>query len=108
LGLCHDDPEVTPPEKIRYDVCLVVDESFEPQGEIGVQVIAGGDYAVTTHQGPYETLNETYGKLCGQWIPRNGRTLRSAPCYEVYLNDPEGTEPEELLTDIYMPLEPRE
>lgn len=33
--------------------------------------------------------------------------LRSAPSLEVYLNSPEGTEPEELLTDIYMPLEPR-
>lgn len=28
-------------------------------------------------------------------------------CYEVYLNDPEATEPEELLTDIYAPIEPK-
>lgn len=105
LGLCHDDPEVTPPEKVRYDCCITVDEAFEPEGAIGVQTIAGGDYAVTTHHGPYATLGETYARLCGEWIPRSGRALRSLPGFEVYLNSPEDTEPEELLTDIYMPLE---
>jgi AraC family transcriptional regulator len=107
LGLCHDDPEVTPPDKIRYDACLTVDEDFRPEGEIGVQTIAGGEYAVTTHYGPYAELGETYAKLYGQWMPHHGYMPRSAPCFEVYLNDPEATEPEELLTDIYAPIEPK-
>ncbi|MFH1843509.1 MAG: AraC family transcriptional regulator [bacterium] len=107
FGLCYDDPEVTPAEKIRYDACITVDEKFQPEGDIGVQTIPGGDYAVTTHHGPYEKLNETYAQLCGQWAPRSGRTVAAAPCFEHYLNDPQSTEPEELLTDIHMPLEPR-
>ena len=104
LGICHDDPEVTPPERIRYDACVTVDESFMPDGEIGVQVIPGGDYAMTTHFGPYEKVGETYARLFGQWLPRSGRELRGTPCFEVYLNDPHSTEPEDLLTDIYVPL----
>ena len=105
IGICHDDPEVTPPDKIRYDACVSVDEHFVPDGEIGVQVIPGGEYAVTTHFGPYQELGETYTKLLGEWLPRSGRELRSAPCFEVYLNDPQSTEPEDLLTDIYAPLQ---
>jgi AraC family transcriptional regulator len=104
VGLCHDDPEVTPPDKIRYDACVVVDESFQPSGDIGVQFIPGGDYAVTTHFGPYNKLGETYTELLGRWLPRSGRELRSTPCFEVYLNDPQSTEPEDLITDIYAPL----
>ena len=104
IGLCHDDPEVTPADKIRYDACVEVGEAFEPAGEIGVQVIAGGDYAVTTHFGSYNKLGDTYAKLLGQWVPRSGRELRSAPCFEVYLNDPGSTRPTDLLTDIYAPL----
>ena len=73
IGICHDDPEVTRPDKVRYDACVTVDESFQPSGEIGVQVIAGGDYAVTTHFGPYEKLGDTYAGLLGQWLPRSGR-----------------------------------
>ncbi|MHC4618810.1 MAG: AraC family transcriptional regulator [Planctomycetota bacterium] len=105
VGVCHDDPEVTPPEKIRYDACVTVSDDFEPEGEIGVQTIGGGEYAVVTHAGPYEKLGQTYAKLYGQWLPQSGRGPRSEPCLEFYLNDPEGTEPEELLTDIYAPLE---
>ena len=108
IGICHDDPEVTPQDKIRYDACVSVDETFVASGEIGVQVIAGGDYAITTHFGPYHKLGQTYAKLLGQWLPRSGRELRASPCFEVYLNEPQSTEPEDLLTDIYAPLEPRE
>ena len=105
IGICYDDPEVTPPDKVRYDACVAVDDNFAPIGEIGVQVIDGGEFAVTTHFGPYDKLGETYGKLFGQWLPRSGRELRSSPCFEVYLNDPQGTDPKDLITDIYMPLE---
>ncbi len=107
IGICYDDPEVTPPAKVRYDACVTVGADFQPQGEIGVQTIAGGEYAVTTHLGPYERLGDTYAKLLGEWVPAHGRELRSAPALELYLNDPEGTEPEELITDIYAPLAPR-
>ena len=107
LGICYDDPDVTAPEKIRYDACITVDENFEPEGDIGVQIIGGGEYAVTTHFGPYNKLGLTYNKLFGHWLLNSDRKLRSEPCLEFYLNDPDGTEPEELLTDVCLPLEPK-
>ncbi|MCU0918168.1 MAG: AraC family transcriptional regulator [Planctomycetes bacterium] len=106
IGICYDDPEVTAPEKIRYDACVTVDPDFVAAGEIGVQTIGGGEYAVTTHLGPYSNLGQTYAKLLGQWLPRSGRELRSEPSLEFYLNAPESTDPEDLITDIYAPLEP--
>jgi len=105
FGLSYDDPDVTPPDKIRYDACIEVDENFLAEGDVGVQTVAGGRFAVTTHFGPYDRLNETYAKIMGEWLPRSGETLRAAPSIEFYLNDPESTEPEDLVTDIYTPLE---
>ncbi|MCX6356826.1 MAG: AraC family transcriptional regulator [Candidatus Aureabacteria bacterium] len=107
LGISHDDPEVTPVDKLRYDACITVDESFQPEGEVGVQEIRGGEYAVATHKGPYEKLIETYGALFGEWAPSSGRIVSSAPCFELYLNDPEKTAPKDLLTDVYVPLDPK-
>lgn len=104
IGLCHDDPEVTPPAKIRYDACATVDDKFKPEGEVGVQVIAGGDYAVTTHFGPYERLSQTYARILGQWLPRSGREAGDGPSYEVYQNDPNSTAPEDLVTGVYVAL----
>ncbi len=105
VGICHDDPEVTAPENLRYDACVTVGNNFAAQGDIGVQTVAGGEYAVMTHFGPYAKLGESYNRLLGQWLPRSGRALRSSPCFEVYLNSPESTAPEDLITDIYVPLE---
>lgn len=107
IGMSYDDPDVTPSDKIRYDACATVDEDFEAQGDIGVAVIEAGEYAFTTHLGPYEKLSETYAKLMGQEIPKMGRECRHAPSLEFYLTDPENTDPEDHVTDIYAPLEPR-
>jgi AraC family transcriptional regulator len=106
FGLCHDDPEVTPPDKIRYDACVTVGDDFSPHGEIGMQVISGGEYATMVHAGPYHRLGASYRKLLGQWLPRSGRSLRAVPCFEQYLNSPDDTAPAELLTEIHAPLEP--
>ena len=107
FGLCHDDPEVTPEDKIRYDACVEVGDGFEAEAEVGVQTIGGGEYAITTHFGPYERLSETYARLFGQWMPQSGREARSAHSLESYLTDPENTDPEDLGTDSDAPLEPR-
>ena len=104
IGVCHDDPEVTPPEKIRYDACLVVGDSVRPEGDIGVQEIGGGEYAVTVHKGPYENLGQTYARLCGEWLPASGREMRASPPLEVYLNSPQTAAPADLLTEVCVPL----
>jgi AraC family transcriptional regulator len=104
LGICHDDPEVTSAAKLRYDACVTIGAQFQPADEIGVQTVAGGNYAVTTHFGAYDRIGRTYAKLLGQWLPRSGWQLGSAPCFEVYLNSPEDTESKDLLTDVYLPL----
>jgi AraC family transcriptional regulator len=41
----------------------------------------------------------------GEWLPSSGQRARDLPCFEVYLNDPATTDAEDLLTDIYLPLE---
>lgn len=100
LGIVHDDPEVTPPEKLRYDAARPVD----PQGEFGVMDLAGGRFAVTTHRGPYKTLGRTYQRLYGSWLPRSGHEVRDVPAFEEYLNAPQNTRPEDLLTKIWIPI----
>ena len=105
LGLSYDDPEVTPADKIRYDACITVSQDVQPEGEIGVQEIPAGDFAVYLHKGPFEKLIDTYGALCGRWLPDSGREIKDQPSVELYLNDPNTTAPEDLLVEIQIPLE---
>ncbi len=104
LGVSWDDPAITPPERIRYDAALTVDASVVAEDHIGVRELAGGDYVVVTHEGPYENLSQTYDFLYGRWLPDSGRELMDAPPFEVYLNHPDSTEPDDLLTDVHVPL----
>jgi AraC family transcriptional regulator len=107
MGVCWDDPEVTSPEKIRYDCCITVGDSFTAEGEVSVQTVEGGEYAVATHRGPYETLGTLYRWLYGSWLPTSGREPRHAPPFEVYRNSPMTAAPPDLLTDICVPLKAR-
>mgnify|MGYP000456262417 FL=1 len=104
IGVSYDDPDVVAPDLLRYEACISVDEVFSTTDEIAFKAITGGRYAVTTHIGPYEKLNETYQKFLGQWLSQSEHESADRPCFEIYLNDPESTEPEELITDIYLPL----
>jgi AraC family transcriptional regulator len=104
IGICHDDPDVTPPEKIRCDCALTVGDDVSADGEYGIQTIEGGVCAVATHRGPYEKLQDSYRWLYGTWLPSSGREPRHAPVYEVYRNNPQETKPDDLVTDIYIPL----
>jgi len=107
IGIGRDDPGTTPDELLRYDACITVGPEVVSDGEIITTEIPGGEHAVVVHKGPYEELEKTYMWLYGVWLPRSGREASPRPSYEVYLNDHAATPPEELLTEINVPLEER-
>jgi AraC family transcriptional regulator len=45
-----------------------------------------------------------YDTIFGKYIPDGGYQLDERPVFEMYLNDPECTKPEELQTEIYVPI----
>ena len=105
FALCHDDPDTTPPERLRYDACIVVGADVQAEDGVEVQDVAGGRYAVATHRGSYARLAETYGALMEQWVPANGLELADdRPTLEIYRNDPQQTPEDELLTDVHVPI----
>lgn len=104
IGISHDDPKVTEAEKLRYDACVVVEKKVEPQGEVGLKTIEGGKYAVFMHKGAYENFQNTYNFIYGSWLPESGMELRELPGFEKYLNSPDKTKPENLKTEIYIPI----
>jgi len=66
--------------------------------------LPGGRHAVLTFRGPYVGLPAAYDQLFGLWLPASGETPADSPIFEVYLNSPMDTAPEDLLTEICLPL----
>lgn len=55
------------------------------------------------HQGPYDNLRATYDAIGAQFASE-GRPM-SPLCWEVYINDPDVTADEDLVTEIFMQVE---
>jgi AraC family transcriptional regulator len=104
IGVCHDNPEITAGDQIRYDACISVKKPVKPKGEVGAATLRGGRFAVFLHHGPYENFNTTYQAIYGDWLPSSGRKLRDEPCLEIYLNNPQRTKPKDLKTEIWVPI----
>lgn len=108
LGVLHDDIDITPPESLRYDAALIVNANVAPEGEVGIQELPAAEYAMAIHKGPYSEVSDTYARLAGQWLPASGRELATAPGIEIYRNSPFTVEPQELITEVHLPLAPKE
>jgi len=104
IALFHDDPRVTPPEKLRADAALMLaGHTHAPDGLIE-QHVPAGKYAKTVHAGGYETLPQTWRGLIDEWLPKSGHQKRPGVNYEIYLNTPMDTPKEQLRTELYVPV----
>lgn len=104
LGLCHDDPDTTPDEKIRYDACVTVGPDAQASDPVKLAELPGGEYATFIHKGPFDQIAASYKQFYSDWLPSSGREQAAAPHIEFYLNDPKSTPPEKLETRVCVPL----
>jgi AraC family transcriptional regulator len=84
MGIGHDAPMATPPDKLRFDAALVVPGPFDADGLIGYQLLPGGTHAVTTHVGPYETLGAAYATIFPRLAAFKDYLPLGLPAVEVY------------------------
>lgn len=104
LGRYYDDPESVPADRLRSEACVSVSDAAAVEDGIETGTLRGGTYAKTRFKGPYTDLKQVYDFIYGAWLPHSGRETEDAPCIEVYINNPGDTRPDDLLTDIYVPL----
>jgi AraC family transcriptional regulator len=105
IGIYYRDPACTPVDELRSHACIPVPADFNnaPKG-FDLVDLPEGDVAVGVHRGPYAELERSYRWLFAEWLPSSGREPADRPPYEVYVDDPRTTKPEELRTHICIPL----
>ena len=70
---------------------------------VEIHEVPGGKQAVLLYKGPYAQIGKGYQELFG-WLPTSGEEPAHQPCFEINLNDPRQTAPEDLLTELCLPL----
>ena len=89
----------------NLDVAIGFPVSRKLAGRDDIQAgeIPGGKAATCLYVGPYAEIEPAYTAL-SEWMKDNGYKATGV-AYEMYLNDPEETPPQELQTQIVFPLE---
>ena len=101
-----DDPQTTPAEKCRLDVGIaapVVNE-LQPSGNVEIHTIEGGKFIVFLFKGPYSELGKVYEEVYGNLLRGSKVKVLQKAMFEKYLSDPETTKPEDLLTELWIPI----
>lgn len=93
LGIGHDNPQVTPEDKCKYEACIVIDESTEPGDGFRTKILPSGKYACFYYKGENDDLLQFYLSIYKDWFPKSTYMPGDHPLIERYLNvDPESTE----------------
>lgn len=104
-NIAYDDPETTPPEAYRMDICAATEiDIAENQAGIAAKQIPGGRCAVLRHIGSDDTLHAAVQYLYAQWLPDSGEDLRDFPLYFQRVRFFPDVPEHEAVTDIFLPL----
>ena len=89
-------------QNLDIEIGFPVSKKLSDKGDIKSSEIPGGKFAICLYTGPYNEIEPAYNALT-QWIKDNGYESTGI-AYEIYLNDPRETDPQELKTKIMFPL----
>lgn len=65
--------------------------------------LPGGRHAVALHKGSYAKIGQTWRALY-DWISVGGHQPAKRPAFVINLNNPRFTPPEDLLTEVFVPI----
>lgn len=106
LAITPDDYDVVPHEQCRIDAGVVLHEGVQVEltDDVALQVLPAGRWAVFQHKGPYDTLWQSWNVAYRDWLPRSNERPRDVPPLEIYLNNINNTPPDQLRTEILIPI----
>ncbi len=104
IAVFYDDPQSVAEPDLRSQAGFEIKGQADLSAPLEEVTLHGGRQAVLTYKGPYAGLPAAYDELFGLWLPQSGEEPADAPSFEVYLNTPMDTAPEELITELHLPL----
>ncbi|HKP26676.1 MAG TPA: AraC family transcriptional regulator [Dongiaceae bacterium] len=105
FNVLYDNPDNTPPENFRLDLCAATDRAVAPNDAgILAKVIPGGRCAVLRHVGTEESFADAALYLYAGWLPGSGEELRDFPLYCQRISFFPDVPEHEGVTDLFLPL----
>jgi AraC family transcriptional regulator len=105
FNIAHNDPDETPPDEFRFDLCAATDREIAPN-DAGVKEfwIPAGRCALLRHIGSDDQLGRSIMNLYAGWLPTSGEELRDFPLFMQRVKFFPDVPDSEAVTDLYLPL----
>ena len=103
LGIGHDAPGITVPEKLRFDAAIAVPAGTKGGGRVRIETLPAWRCAVTTHVGSYATLPEAYPRIFAQSLAA-APALLGLPVIEIYDDGTVSTNRPISRTEVHLPI----
>jgi AraC family transcriptional regulator len=104
VGVYYDSPADVAPADLRSHAGFEAGPDMPIADPLQEVRLPAGRHAVLTFKGPYAGLQAAYDQLFCNWLPGSEETPADSPVFEIYLNTPMDTAPEDLVTEICLPL----
>lgn len=104
VGVFYDDPQSVAAGNLRSHAAFEMTGKVDITPPLEAVELQGGRHAVLTYKGPYAGLPAAYDQLYAVWLPASGQEPADSPAFEVYRNSPMDTAPDDLVTELYLPL----
>jgi len=102
LGVYYNSPMKIPADSLIWEIGFEVPEGTEVSEPLVIKKWEFTKVAKSMHTGPFETVAQTYSKII-EFIGQQNM-MPAGPTMERFLSDPQQVAPEELQTEIWMPV----
>jgi len=102
LGIYYNSPHETKPEDLVWEIGFQVAGITKIKKPLVLKKWEFTKVAKAMHLGPYEKVSEIYPAIF-KWIAEN-KLAPVGPSMERFLNDPANVKPEEIKTEIWLPV----
>jgi AraC family transcriptional regulator len=106
IGMSPDNPEITPLEKYRYDLCLTVGADIKSEAEFTVTTIPATSFAMHHCTGDIHQVERAWHYLFKVWLPGSGYQPAPQPAMEIFLKLPEEIGWETFDIECCVPVQP--
>lgn len=106
IGVSIDSPWRGDQAQSRFFAGVITErnEAKPQQQQLSDYVWQKGRWARFEHKGPYNTMWQTILSIYANWVIPNNYELNDCSIVQHFVNDPNTTAPEKLLTHLYIPL----
>jgi len=85
FGIGHDNPQLTPEDKCRYDACILLEDGVTVGSGVKTKTLPAGKYACFYFKGDNSELVQFYLSIYKDWFPKSGYEPGDFPLIEKYL-----------------------